>query len=107
MNKFHSAFNGELWENVSSEVCLDWFKQSPIGKPIFRKDMKRYFCYAVSKIDGHLIAARSPKNFEVWMRHHIGKNNYSSLKNTISENKKKSKIVAEKKRNIDDKIALF
>lgn len=66
LNNFHSAFNGKLWENEVSETFLNWFKKVPIGKPVFIKDMKRYFCYAVSKIKNHLNPKNKPVNFGKW-----------------------------------------
>jgi len=100
LNKFHSAFNGELWEDVGSEECLEWFREDPVGMPIFKFEMKRYFCYAIGKIEDKLIPESRPANFGKWMKHHIGNSNYSSLKNY-------PKLIQEKLTAIDKKIASF
>jgi len=100
LNKFHSAFNGELWYDVRSEEFLNWFSLVPVGKPLFKVKMKRYFCYAVSKIESQQMPDNKPKNLGIWMKHLIGNSNYSGLKNY-------PKLVQEKLTSIDKKVASF
>jgi len=100
LNKFYSAFDGEIWEYVEPVEFFNWFRPVPAGKPIFKAEMKRYFCYAIGKIEDQLIPENRPVNFGNWMNHHIGKSNYSGLKNH-------PKLVQEKLASIDRKVASF
>lgn len=99
LDSFHSAFNGYLWKTTNIEPFKNWFRVTPEGMPDYESDMIRYFCYAVWKIEGHIIPEYRPKNLNKWFESIIGKNNYSGLK--------KSKLVKEKKAEIDKKLNLL
>lgn len=99
LDSFHGAFNGFLWKSTNIETFKNWFRVNPVGMPEFIDDWKRYFCYAIWKIEDHIIPELRPKNINNWFVSILGKNNYSGLK--------KSELVKEKKDEIDRKLSLL
>jgi len=77
--KFYSELNGILWNTTDLESFKNWFRVAPNGKPDFKKDKKTYFCYAVKKIEKHIIKDYKPKNFGNWIKPTIDGNSYSKL----------------------------
>lgn len=91
LDNFHGAFNDYLWESTDIELCKNWFRVKPIGVPIFKKDMKFYFCYAIGKIEEKRNVQICP-NMGKWITQLIGNTNHSSLKKKATDKTKKSVI---------------
>lgn len=94
----HRVFNDFFWESVDIDTLKNWFRQIPTGK-IKLKEGRRLtgLCYFIGKIEDKKI---NVSNFGKWMSYHIGKNNYSKLKNEWQKNSSGS----EEMKEIDDLI---
>jgi hypothetical protein len=91
---FYIVFDDYLWEHTGIESMKNWFRVSPIGKPIFKEKMTTYFCYALGKIEGQILENHKPANLNKWIKPIINGCNYTDLRNRNHNNKKIEEINA-------------